>query len=108
MKSVSVPYHYCLETLGSELRVKIIEALREKPKTVGKLGKELGVEQSRLSHNLRALRQCNFVESRVKGKERVYSLTESFVKEMPEARDIFDALEKHFKKFGCKCWRQGK
>lgn len=106
MKSVSVPYHLCLETLGNELRVKILETLREKPKTVGQLAKELGVEQSRLSHSLAALKQCNFVESEVKGKERLYSLAESFVKEMPKSKDIFEALEKHFKKYECKCWRK--
>jgi DNA-binding transcriptional ArsR family regulator len=106
MKSASVPYHLCLETLGNELRVKIIESLREKPKTVGELARELGAEQSRLSHSLRALRQCNFVESRVRGKERLYCLTKSFVKEMPKSRNIFEALEKHFQKFGCRCWRQ--
>jgi DNA-binding transcriptional ArsR family regulator len=106
MKTCSVPYHLCLETLGNELRVKILESLREKPKTVGELAKGLGVEQSRLSHSLRALKQCNFVESKVKGKERLYTLTQSFVKEMPKSKNLFEALEKHFKKFGCDCWRQ--
>ncbi len=105
MKSVSVPYHLCLETLGNELRIRIIESLRENPKTVGELARELNAEQSRLSHSLRALKQCNFVGSKVKGKERVYSLTESFVKEMPKSKDLFEALEKHFRKFGCECWR---
>ncbi|MDP2974303.1 MAG: metalloregulator ArsR/SmtB family transcription factor [Candidatus Diapherotrites archaeon] len=108
MKTVSIPYHLCLETLGNELRIKIIESLREKPLTVGQLANALKVEQSRLSHSLAALKQCNFVESKVKGKERVYQLTESFVKEMPESKDIFDALEKHFKKFKCKCRRKEK
>ena len=92
--------------LGNELRVEILEGLREKPKSVRELQKKLGVEQSRLSHSLRALRQCNFVESRTKGKERVYSLTDSFVKEMPKSKNLFEALEKHFKKFGCDCWRK--
>ena len=105
MNSVSVPYHYCLETLGNELRVKIIESLREKPKSVSGLAKDLGVEQSRLSHSLKALKQCNFVESKTEGKERIYSLRESFVKEMPKSKNIFEALDKHFKKFGCDCWR---
>ena len=108
MKTGSVPYHRCLETLGNELRVKIIEGLRAKPRTVGELAVELGVEQSRLSHSLKALKGCNFVESEVQGKKRVYRLTESFVKEMPKSKDIFEALEKHFKKFGCKCWREAK
>ena len=106
MKSDSVPYHLCLETLGNETRVKILESLRESPKTVGGIVKELGIEQSRLSHSLAALRKCNFVQSTVKGKERVYRLTDSFVKEMPKSKNIFEALEKHFNKFGCSCWRK--
>ena len=108
MNSVSVPYHLCLETLGNELRVKIVESLREKPKSVSVLANDLGVEQSRLSHSLKALKQCNFVESKTVGKERIYSLTGSFVKEMPKSKNIFEALEKHFKKFGCHCWKAEK
>ncbi len=108
MKPVSIPFHLCLETLGNELRVKILESIRKKPRTVGQLAKELRVEQSRLSHSLAALKQCNFVESTIRGKERLYSLSESFVKEMPKSKDLFEALEKHVKKFECKCWRQPK
>ncbi|MDP6670666.1 MAG: metalloregulator ArsR/SmtB family transcription factor [archaeon] len=106
MNTDSVPYHLCLETLGNELRVKVLESLGEKPKTVGELSKELNAEQSRLSHSLKALKQCNFVASKAKGKKRFYQLTRSFVKEMPKSKNIFEALEKHFEKFGCKCWRQ--
>ncbi len=106
MNKNSVPYHLCLETLGNELRVKVLEALKEDPKTVSGLAFATKVEQSRLSHSLKALKQCNFVKSEARGKERVYSLTESFVKEMPKSKNIFEALEKHFKKFGCNCWRQ--
>ncbi len=108
MNPGSQPYHLCLETLGNELRVKILESLRKKPKTVSKLSEEIKVEQSRLSHSLKALKNCNFVQSETRGKERVYSLTESFVKEMPKSKNIFDALEGHFKKFECECWRQKK
>jgi len=104
MKTDSVPYHLCLETLGNKLRVKVLEALKEKPKTVGELQKELKVEQSRLSHSLKALKQCNFVERSVKGKEREYKLADSFVKEI-KAGNLFEAIEKHYKSFGCKCWK---
>ena len=106
MNSVSIPYHLCLETLGNELRVKILAALREKPKTVSELAKELTVEQSRLSHSLNALKKCNFVESQVQGKEREYKLKESFVKNMPDSKNLFEAIEKHYKKFGCNCWKE--
>ena len=106
MKPDSVPYHLCLETLGNELRVKVIESLGERPKSVGELARELNAEQSRLSHSLKALKRCNFVSSETRGKERVYRLTRSFVREMPKSKNIFEALEKHFEKFGCKCWRQ--
>ena len=103
--SGKVPYHQCFEVLGNELRIGIIRGLRRGPKSVSQLSKELGAEQSRLSHALQALKRCCFVCSERKGKSIVYSLTESFPKRL-RTSDIFEALEKHYSEHGCVCWRE--
>ncbi len=106
MKRNSAPFHLCFETLSNLLRIRIIQSLEKKPKTVGDLAKELGEEQSTLSHSLAVLRDCNFVASHTRGKSRVYSLSESFVAELPKAKDIFSVLESHFAAHCKKCSKE--
>jgi DNA-binding transcriptional ArsR family regulator len=54
---------------------------------------ELDQEQSMISHNLRILSQCNFVEARREGKKRVYKLNH-------ETLDpLVKLVENHFNKF---------
>ena len=103
-----VQMHKCFETLSSELRLKILENLLAKPMSVEELAEKTGTERSTVSHSLKVLKDCSYVKSEKSGKERIYSLTESFVKEMPESRTLFEALEGHSKKFACKCWRAEK
>ncbi|MBI2140831.1 helix-turn-helix transcriptional regulator [Candidatus Woesearchaeota archaeon] len=52
----------------------------------------LGLEQSRVSHNLKCLVDCGFVNGRYKGKSRIYSLT-------PEVVDILNAINRHLDKY---------
>jgi len=103
MKSNSAPFHLCFETLSNPLRIGIIKSLEDGPKTVSELAKGLAVEQSTLSHSLKVLRGCAFVESRIAGKERVYSLSKSFVSELPKAKSIFAILESHYSAHCRKC-----
>ncbi len=107
MKSVSIPYHLCFEVLGNPLRISIIQMLKAKPRSVSELSEQLGEEQSKVSHSLKALRKCKFVEAKRKGKQAIYSLKGSFLKEL-KGKDIFEALEDHYKSHGRKCWRCGK
>jgi DNA-binding transcriptional ArsR family regulator len=60
----------CFEVLGNKLRVSIIKSLIKKPKTVQQLCKELGKEQSAVSHALAQLRKCNFVDTKEKEKRK--------------------------------------
>jgi len=96
----SVPYHLCFETLANELRVKIIQSLMEKPLTVNELCKKTSAEQSRVSHSLKMLKTCNYVEFEVKGKERVYKLRkgikEGMKKSKQSASDVLELADKHF------------
>ena len=66
--------HNCFEVLGNELRFNILKSLKEKPKTVRELCKELKREQSAVSHALKTLRRCKFVDYKQKGKEREYCI----------------------------------
>ena len=97
MNSKSAPYNLCLDTLANELRVNIIKSLADSPKTVQELADELHVEQSRLSHSLRALRTCHHVEVKPHGKQRVYTVKSHLLRESQEAhKNLFDALEHHY------------
>ena len=93
-------YHIFFSKLSNPLRIKIISSLDEKPKSVNQLSKELGVEQSKLSHALRELRECNIVKVKQKGKQRVYSLSRTII---PILR-LIDCHSKNCKK----CWGCGR
>ena len=79
------------QTLSNSLRVNIISSLVKKPKSVNELAKDLKVEQSKLSHALKALSICHIVEAEQKGKQRIYSVNKTIL-------PILKLINKH----GCK------
>ncbi|MBU2562210.1 MAG: metalloregulator ArsR/SmtB family transcription factor [Nanoarchaeota archaeon] len=92
-------YHIFFTNLANPLRIKIISSLKEKEKNVTEISKELGVEQSKISHALIKLRCCNLVEVNQKGKQRVYSLNKKTI--LPILK-IIDTHAKTFCEGGCK------
>lgn len=88
-------YHIFFSNLANPLRIKIISALKKNSKSVSDLVKDLKVEQSKLSHALKNLRNCNLVEFKQKGKERIYSLNRKTL--IP----ILKLIDKHSKE-NCK------
>jgi len=72
-------YHIFFSKLSNKFRIDIISSLEKKPKSVMELSKELGVEQSKLSHALKELRECNIVNVEQKGKQRIYSLSKTII-----------------------------
>lgn len=88
-------YYMFFKRLANPLRINIIDSLKEKPRSVSQLCKELKVEQSKLSHALILLKHCNIVESKIKGKQRIYSLNKKTILPM------LKLLDKHEKKY-CK------
>jgi len=80
-------------TLANPTRLAIIERLREESMNVSGMAKELGQEQSMVSHNLKILERCKFVVSEKRGKEKYVSLN----------RDTVEALirivERHADKY---------
>ena len=72
-------YHIFFKTLGNKLRIDIVSELKEKEMSVKELGKKLKVEQSKLSHSLKCLKDCNLVECKQSGKNRIYSLNQKTI-----------------------------
>jgi len=72
-------YHIFFSKLSNPLRIDIVSSLEKKPKSVSELSKGLGVEQSKLSHALHELKQCNIVSFEQRGKQRIYNLSKSII-----------------------------
>jgi ArsR family transcriptional regulator len=72
-------YHVFFTNLANPLKIGIILGLKEKEKNVTEISKELGVEQSKVSHALSALKSCHIVDMKQRGKERVYSLNDETI-----------------------------
>ena len=71
-------------TLANPTRLAIIEKLIDQSMNVTDLAESLGQEQSMISHNLRPLIQCNFVNAERKGKQRIYSVNIETVEPLVE------------------------
>lgn len=72
-------YHIFFTNLANPLRIGIILCIRNKKMNVSEICKELGVEQSKISHALSSLKSCNIIKSEKKGKERIYSLNKNTI-----------------------------
>ena len=68
--------------------------LRTGPKCVSDISEDLGFEQSRVSHNLKCLCNCGFVEVKRKGKKRIYWINKETI--VP----LFETIDKHIAKYG--------
>lgn len=88
--------------LGNKQRVKILQYLsQEGSKSVSEISNRLKIEQSAVSHNLRRLIMCHFVEVKQQGKERIYSINEETI------HPLFNLITKHVEKYcvkGCVHW----
>lgn len=82
-------YHIFFRKLANPLKIDIIIALREneKGKSVSDITKELGVEQSKVSHALHSLNCCSIVNVNKKGKQRIYSLNNETIVPMLKILD---------------------
>lgn len=76
-------------TLANKTRLSILNSLRSGDKSVNEIVSITGHEQSLISHNLRLLRDCSFVNMTVKGKQRIYSINK--VTLLP----LFELVDKH-------------
>ena len=95
--SVSFSHDHCFETLSSKLRIEVIRLLSQNAMSVSEISQKLGVEQSRLSHSLQLLRDCNYVDVIQKGKQRIYSLKDNVFK--GKEGNIFEVIDGHIQEF---------
>jgi DNA-binding transcriptional ArsR family regulator len=85
-------YREFFRALSNQTRFAIVQLLREKPYYVNEMVEKLGIEQSRISHNLACLLNCGFVEWEWNGKNKVYRLN-------PDLQPILTGIEKHLAKY---------
>ena len=94
-------YNMFFETISTKIRMEIMCLLREGPKSVGEICKALEQEQSKISHNLKKMAECNILNFEQKGKKRIYSLNKATI--IP----ILDLVEKHVHKYcGQECMKK--
>lgn len=88
--------------LGNKQRVKILQYLnQEGAKSVSDISTKLEVEQSAVSHSMKRLLLCHFVEVKRQGKERIYAINEDTIK------PLFNLIHKHVESYcvkGCNHW----
>ena len=63
------------KTLGSPVRIEILNALRDGEKTVGRLSEELEIRQANVSQHLAVLRQRQVVTTRKEGTSIYYRVS---------------------------------
>ena len=78
-----------LKLLANELRWALLLQLRAGEKTVSELVEVLDVEQSRVSHQLKAMRECQLVTAQRTGKNVVYMIAD------PHVQDLIDDVQHH-------------
>jgi len=81
--------------IGNELRWKIVKKLYKSEMTVSELCLALEEEQSKVSHALKILLDCNIVFSKRLGKNIIYSLNKKTI------RPLVKIVNQHTKDF-CK------
>ncbi|QZA15055.1 winged helix-turn-helix transcriptional regulator [Mycolicibacterium holsaticum DSM 44478 = JCM 12374] len=70
------------KTLGHPARVRILELLADKDRSVGELQPEVGLESSNLSQQLGVLRRSGVVTARKDGNSVIYSIASPDIAEL--------------------------
>lgn len=72
-------YNVFFETISNKTRLAIVECLIETSKSVTEICSCLDEEQSKISHSLKKLADCNFIDVKQEGKKRIYSLNKETI-----------------------------
>ena len=89
------------QTLADPTKFRIVSALRKGEKTVNGLQDGLRLEQTRLSHSLKGLKERGFVVPRRDGKSRVYGLAKEVVPLLKLMDRHVERYYRHAKAAGC-------
>jgi ArsR family transcriptional regulator, lead/cadmium/zinc/bismuth-responsive transcriptional repressor len=84
---------YFFNVISNKTRWKIINSLYDSEKCVKDICTNINEEQSKVSHNLKILFDCNFVFYKKKGTRKTYYLNKKTV--VP----LLDTMKKHMKEF---------
>ncbi|MDO5720011.1 MAG: metalloregulator ArsR/SmtB family transcription factor [Actinomycetaceae bacterium] len=76
------------KALGSDKRIEILRLLFESPRCVHELCSEINISQPLTSQHLRVLREAHIIRVERKGRENVYHMSNTFVRQL-----ILDAIE---------------
>jgi len=77
MKTVSVQFERVkpfFNALGNETRFEIMRLVAEQPRTVTDICKALDCNQTKISNDMKCLRECGYVHVEKRGNQRIYSL----------------------------------
>lgn len=75
--------------LGDPTRLRIIEALLERPQTVSELVERVGAPQSRVSNHLACLKWCRMVAGERRGRHVLYRVSNPRLAALlPHAREL--------------------
>ncbi|MCK5283273.1 MAG: winged helix-turn-helix transcriptional regulator [Nanoarchaeota archaeon] len=86
-------YYLFFDTISNKTRMAIIESLLRGPKSVNDICGSINEEQSKVSHSLKRMVECNFLDVKREGKQRIYRLNQETV--VP----ILKLVDKHVSKF---------
>lgn len=70
------------KTLGHPARIRVLELLAERERSVGELLPEVGLESSNLSQQLGVLRRAGVVVARKEGNTVIYSIASPDIAEL--------------------------
>ena len=70
------------KTLGHPARIRVLELLAERDRSVGELLPEIGIESSNLSQQLGVLRRAGVVTARKDGNAVIYSIASPDIAEL--------------------------
>ena len=86
--------------LGNKTRFEIVHLVSEQQRTVSEICKALKCKQTKISNDLKCLRECGYVHVEKNGNERIYSIDKNIA-------PILASIAKHLQKLqqvckGCK------
>jgi len=93
---IELSYKLFFKAFSNKTRFEIIKLLRKGPKHVSEICNKAGFEQSRVSHNLKCLADCGFVNWKWNGKNRVYSLDKKHI--LPILKNIDEHIKTYNKR----------
>lgn len=81
---------HALKALGEETRIRIVQMLLEKERSVNEIAETLVITQYNVSKHLRVLREAGLLEIKKDGQQRFYSLAEDFQSHLSKNDNVLD------------------